>query len=158
MIQEFNTLRDDEIEILLNAPVMVAVLIAGADDFIDEAEIDGAIDFSKKKKTMENGLLSEYFKKMDDNFEDALLDYIKDLPKPFEIRQPAIISYLRQLNGILPKVDQEVSAKFYEFLLEMSETVAKSSGGILGFKKISKEEAKYIHLDMIHNPAKHEYS
>ena len=38
MVEEFKTLRDDEIEVLLDAPVLVSILIAGADDKIDKDE------------------------------------------------------------------------------------------------------------------------
>lgn len=157
MKEEFRTLRDDEIEILLKAPVMVAILIAGADDNIDKYEIKEAIAFSEKKKSSEKNFLSDYFNEVGDDFEKNLELYIRDLPKEIEIRQATITSYLRQLNGILPKIEVEVAVKFYEFLLELSKVVAKASGGVMGFNKISKEEAEFLHLEMIHNPTESEY-
>jgi len=157
MIKEFPTLRDDEIEILLNAPVMVAVLIAGADDNIDSKEVKSAITFSGKKKNTEGKLLAEYFEAVGNNFKELQESYIKDLPEELEVRQATITSYLRQLNGIFPKIDLEVSVKIYQFLLELAKSVAIASGGVMGFNKISKEEAAYLKLEMIQNPVDNRY-
>lgn len=152
MTEEFRTLRDDEIEILMNAPAIVAVLIAGADDDIDKQEIKAAIDFAQQKKLTEGEDLVEYFEEIAKNFEAVQESYINDLPNGLEVRQSAISSYLRQLNGVFPKIDKEMAIKIYNFLTELAKVVASASGGTFGFAKVSKEEAAYMELDMIHNP------
>ena len=50
MIAEFNQLDDAEIELLLKSPVLVCILIAGADGNIDQKEINEAIAVVKKQK------------------------------------------------------------------------------------------------------------
>lgn len=155
MIDEFRTLRDDEIEILLSAPAMVAVLIAGADDDIDKHEVKAAIDFAQASKKTIGEPLIQFFEEVAKNFEDVQLGYINDLPNGLEVRQNAISSYLRQLNGIFPKIDKEVSIKVYQFLLDLAKAVAQASGGVLGFQKVSKEEAEFMSLDMIKDPSKY---
>ena len=157
MTQEFRTLRDDEIEILLNSPAMVSVLIAGADEVIDDHEVAAAKKYAEKKGATDNDSLNEYFQAVAEKFDQTLSDYIKDLPTETTIRQDAISSYLRQLNGILPKIDKEIAIAFHASLLEISQVVAKASGGVLGFNKVSKEEDEYVTLDMIQNPAEFKY-
>ena len=146
----FRTLRDDEMDIVLNAPAMVAMLIAGADDDVDKDEISSAIKYATTAGN-QYAHLDEYFDKVAEKFEEIFKNYISDLPDDLDTRQHAITSYLRQLNGILPKVDEEVAAEFHKFLLDLARVVAESSGGIFGMKKVSKAEAKYLPLDMI-NP------
>ena len=157
MTEEFRTLRDDEIEIILNSPAMVAVLIAGADDDIDKDEIKSGIAFSEKKKLEEGEELAEYFSEVSTHFENVQNNYINDLPENLELRQNAITSYLRQLNGILPKIEEEISMKIYGFLLEMAKEVAQASGGVMGFNKTSKDEAAFTGLDMIKDPSENQY-
>ncbi|MEO9803967.1 MAG: hypothetical protein ABJF04_11990 [Reichenbachiella sp.] len=152
MTNVFRTLRDDEIEIVLNAPAMVAMLIAGADDDVDKDEIAEAIHYATTAKHRYDKL-EEYFEDVANKFEDIFKDYIQDLPTELDTRQHAITSYLRQLNGILPKVDPEVASQVHQFLLDLAKVVAEASGGIFGMKKISKAEAKYLTLDMIDKPA-----
>lgn len=151
----FRTLRDDEMEIVLNAPAMVAVLIAGADDDIDKDEIAEAIHYATTAKHRYDKL-GEYFEETAKKFEDIFKNYVKDLPKGLDVRQHTITSYLRQLNGILPKVEPEVAQQVYQFLLDLAKVVAEASGGIFGVKKISKAEAQYLSLDMIEKPADYE--
>lgn len=148
----FRTLRDDEIEIVVNAPAMVAVLIAGADDDIDKDEIAEAIHYATTAKHRYDKL-GEYFEEIANQFEEVFKNYIADLPKVLDTRQHAITSYLRQLNGILPKVDPEIATQVYQFLLDLAKVVAEASGGIFGMKKVSKAEAQYMTLDMIDKPA-----
>ncbi|UXX79130.1 hypothetical protein N7E81_17390 [Reichenbachiella carrageenanivorans] len=155
MTSVFRTLRDDEIEIVLNAPAMVAMLIAGADDDVDKDEIAEAIHYATTAKHRYDKL-GEYFQDVADKFEDIFKNYIEDLPDHLDTRQHAITSYLRQLNGILPKVQPEVASQLHQFLLDIAKVVAEASGGIFGVKKISKAEAKYLPLDMIEKPADYE--
>lgn len=152
MTNVFRTLRDDEIEIVLNAPAMVAMLIAGADDDVDKDEIAEAIHYATTAKHRYDKL-AEYFEDVANQFEDIFKNYIQDLPKDLDTRQHAITSYLRQLNTVLPKVDPEVASQVHQFLLDLAKVVAEASGGIFGMKKISKAEAKYLSLDMIDKPA-----
>lgn len=152
MVDVFRTLRDDEIEIMLNAPAMVAVLIAGADDDIDKDEIAEAIHYATTAKHRYDKL-GEYFEEVANKFESIFKDYIQDLPTDLDTRQHTITSYLRQLNGILPKVQPEVATQIHKFLLDQAKVVAEASGGIFGMKRISKAEAKYLPLDMIDKPA-----
>lgn len=153
MIPEFNTLRDDEVEILMNSPAMVAVLIAGADDNIDKNEKASAINFATEMENEDHEHLGEFYSELADQFEDIFKGYVSDLHKMLDHREHAITAYLRQLNGILPKIDPEVAMAYYEFLLELAQKVATASGGMLGMAKVSKEEAAHLELEMIENPS-----
>jgi len=49
MIQEFDELSQAEIELMYQAPILVCILIAGADDHIDNREIKKALALTEKK-------------------------------------------------------------------------------------------------------------
>ena len=155
MVDVFRTLRDDEIEIVMNAPAMVAMLIAGADDDVDKDEIAEAIHYATTAKHRYDKL-GEFFEEIAAKFEDIFKNYISDLPDHLDTRQHAITSYLRQLNGILPKLEPEVAGQIHKFLLDLAKVVAEASGGVFGIKKVSKVEAQYLPLDMIDKPADYE--
>ncbi|MDW3209808.1 MAG: hypothetical protein ABJQ37_15470 [Reichenbachiella sp.] len=155
MTSVFRTLRDDEIEIVMNAPAMVAMLIAGADDDVDKDEIAEAIHYATTAKHRYDKL-GEYFEDIANQFEDIFKNYISDLPTDLDTRQHTITSYLRQLNGILPKVEPEVAKQVHQFLIDLAKVVAEASGGVFGIKKISKAEAQWLPLDMIDKPADYE--
>jgi len=155
MISEFSTLRDDEIEVLLNAPVYVAILIAGADGEIDKKEISQALDLAQGKQSREREQLIGYYKEVGVIFEDKFFKLTEELSSSVEERNSAITSELRKLNHILPKIDRNFSIKLVASLKDMAKKVAGASGGVLGYMSVSYEEAKLVELDMIKDPADH---
>jgi len=152
MIREFDNLSQLEIELMLKAPILVCILIAGADGTIDKKEIREAIIITQRnKKTI--GILAGYFKEISEDFEDKLKVIIQAYPYESTQRSPIIIEELVELNKIFPKLDNTFAKSFYDTLIELAEKVASSSGGLLGIRAVGAEEARYVHLPMIQKPA-----
>lgn len=156
MVEEFKTLRDDEIEVLLNAPVLVSVLIAGADDKIDKDEIAQAVEIANSKQARAREQLIEYYREVGKDFQAKFEKYVAEMPDNAGARSEAITAELRKLNFILPKVDRNFAIKLYASLRDMAKKVAEASGGILGYMSVSYEEAKLMELQMIEDPEKYE--
>ena len=154
MIPEFENLRQDEIEALLIAPVMVSILIAGADDNIDKNEIKEAVATAKSKQTRAREGLVDYYKMVAENFESDLHRLIDELPDSAAQRNPVLTKELRRLNRIFIKLDTPFATKIYGSLRDMAKRVAEASGGILGYMAVSYEEAKLLELEMINDPSK----
>jgi hypothetical protein len=51
------------------------------------------------------------------------------------------------------KLDPSFAQEFYKTLLSIAESIAASSGGVLGYNAVGEEEARYIKLGMIKDPA-----
>lgn len=152
MIEEFKTLRDDEIEVLLNAPVLVSILIAGADDKIDNSEIKQAVEIANNKQSRAREQLIDYYKEVGTTFYDKFVKYVDTMPKDAGARNEQITQELRKLNHILPKIDRNFAIKLHASLRDMAKKVAEASGGLLGYMSVSYEEAKLMELKMIEDP------
>jgi hypothetical protein len=153
MIREFEKLKDQEIELLLKAPLLVCILIAGADGTIDKKEIKEAISIAEKKNK-KKGVLGPYFAELAQDFEDKLKILIQSYPYESTQRNPLIISELAALNQLWAKVGPSFAAELYITLKDIAAGIASSSGGLLGLRSsIDAEEAKLIQLNMIQNPA-----
>ncbi|MBK7652308.1 MAG: hypothetical protein IPJ20_18570 [Flammeovirgaceae bacterium] len=63
MIQEFDELSQAEIELMHQAPILVCILIAGADDHIDNREIKKALALTEKNKSERNLIFLIFIKK-----------------------------------------------------------------------------------------------
>lgn len=153
MIPEFQSLDDSEIELALKAPILVCILIAGADGTIDRKEIKEAIAVTKKQRSSNNAL-AVYFKVMAEDFEDKVKIVLQGYPYDAAQRNPVIIEELSRLNMLWQRLDRSFSVPFYEMLLLLAEKVASSSGGLLGMRTVDAEEAKYLSLPMINHPSK----
>jgi hypothetical protein len=151
MISEFDKLNDTEKELMLKAPFLVCILIAGADGTIDKKEIREAIAVARTNNKTQ-GILAGYFKELSEDFEDKLKITIQSYPYESTQRTPLIVSELAELGNIWTKIKPDFAVCFYGSLKEIAAKIASSSGGLLGIKSIGDEEAKYIQLSMIKPP------
>jgi hypothetical protein len=151
MLREFEALEASEIELMLKAPILVCMLVAGADGKIDSREVNKAMQVARRK-AKSNDILWQYFSVASEDFEDKLRILLQNYPNNAEARNQILVEELADLNAILPRVESSFRRQFYSLLKELAREVAAASGGLLGYNAIDKEEAKYIGLDMIRPP------
>ena len=151
MIKEFDDLTQSETELMLKAPVLVCILIAGADGTIDKKEIKQAIAQTQKKT---KASLADYLKEVSLDFEDKIKVLIQSYPYESTQRNPILIEELGQLNKIWKKLDKGFAVQVYQMLKELAQKIASSSGGLWGMKTVANEEAKFLLLPMISDPSK----
>ncbi|WP_462249815.1 hypothetical protein [Ekhidna sp.] len=149
MIPEFEPLREDEVQVMLQAPVYVAILIAGADGKIDKSERKEAIEVARSKQSRSREQLHEFYKLVGDHFEEHFNKLIDELPSGTDERISAITTELRKLNFILPKIDKNFAVKYHASLKDLAKKIAEASGGVLGYLSVSYEESKLMELKMI---------
>jgi len=154
-MKEFANLDQEEKELMLRVPVLVTILIAGADNEIDHAELKEALEIAKDKTDTQNSNISNYFEHIVNTFELDLKYYLDTLPSDTEKRNHQITDQLRHLNEILPKLAQSFASSFYQNMKELAKRTAEASGGVLGYMAVGKEESKYIDLSMIEDPSHH---
>ncbi len=152
MLKEFEGLTDMEMELMLKAPILVCILIAGADGEIDRKEIKEAITTAKKQKR-DNATLKDYFKEVSQDFEDKLKVVLQHYPTDSESRNEVLTSELAHLNSLWKKMDRSFTISFYAMLKDLAQRVASSSGGLWGIKTIGAEEARYVNLPMVKDPS-----
>lgn len=150
MVKELERLTDSEAELMLKAPVLLCILIAGADGTIDRKEIKEAINVTVRKKN--KTVLDSYFKEVSQDFEDKLKVLLQSYPYESSRRNPVLYDELGQLNPILQKMDKSFAKPFYDMMKELAEKIAGSSGGLWGLMSVDSEEAKYIALPMLQDP------
>ena len=154
MISYFEKLREDEVKLMYRTPLLVAILIAGADNKIENKEIREAISLTKIKQTKSRSLLEEYYQIVGETYESDLNEEIASLPGSSDKRNSFIVEELRRLNLILPKLDRKFGIEFYESMKELAQSVAHASGGLFGYLSVGYEESRYVDLNFIRNPAK----
>lgn len=153
MIREFEKLTSAEIELLHKAPVLVSILIAGADGKIDNKEVNRAISLTEAKQKRTRSSLIAFYAEVGTDFEDKIRIVIQSLPSKVDKRTSEITNLLSQLESILRKLNKQIAKEFYNSLREIATEIAESSGGLLGMKTIGDEEALLVNLPMIKDPA-----
>jgi hypothetical protein len=153
MLAEFSNLSNLEIELVLKAPILTSILIAGADGHIDRKEIQESIKVAQKNSKKSRTRLMEFYQFVGEDFEDKLKILLQNYPAAAPQRNIMIVQELAQLNQIFPKVDKYFARDLYSSMKDIALKIAESSGGLLGLKSIGQEEAQYVGLPMIKDPS-----
>lgn len=155
MIPEFDKLSSQEIELLLKGPILACILIAGADNHIDNKEIKGSIELAKNKHKAGRGSpLAKFYLMVVEDFEDKLKVVLQSYPVNAGKRNEMITSELSGLNDLLPKLDHDFAIEYYKSLRDIARGTAESSGGLLGINTVGEAEARLIDLPMLNDPSK----
>ncbi len=153
MIPEFEALQSEEADLMYKVPVLVSILIAGADDEIDKSEMKEAVTVMKLKPQKARKELREYYTLAGEDFEDKLKITIQEYPLKTAERNEMISEELGRLNDILPKLDKGFAVKFYESVKDLARKIAEASGGVFGFMSVGFEESQVVDLKMIKDPS-----
>ncbi len=149
MAVELGHLRSEELEQLYEAFPLIALLIAGADGDISDAEIEWSKKITHIRSYKMKADLKVFYSEVDDRFYKSF-DHFRDLmPAGVKERTEAISERLSKINYILAKLEPETGAKLYKGFVTFAEQVAKSDGGVMGFFTFSREEAGLLNLPMI---------
>src|SRR5690348_12498265 len=121
MIDAFDNLTHQEMETMFRSPMLVCILIAGADGTIDRQEISKAVSVAEKKTKKSKASLLEFYHEVNENFEDKLKIVMQGLPLDVEQRNRQIVEELTRLNDIFGKLDKSFVADFHWSLKFMAE-------------------------------------
>ncbi len=135
MIPEFQTLDDTEIELVFKAPILVCILIAGADGTIDRKEIKEAVSITQKQKKSQT-VLSPYFRELSEDFEDKIRSSSRAIrTNPPSAPPPSSMSY-RGSTSFWKRLDKKLfHSPCTKMLKTVAEKVATSSGDFWASKR-----------------------
>jgi hypothetical protein len=153
MITQLNRLPMEEREFMYKAPILVSILIAGADGDIDRKEIKEGMVQTKKSEHNSTLELVELYREISEDFEDKLKIVLQSYPMEASQRNSLIVEELARLNGIFEKLDPDFAKQYYRSICNLAMKIAKSSGGLLGMKSVGAAEALYVKLPMIKDPS-----
>jgi HPt (histidine-containing phosphotransfer) domain-containing protein len=149
MLYHISKLHLDEQELIKKAPLLVSILIAGADGEVDSEEINKSVSLIHSKSFSETSDIRHLYKEIDHDVEAALNDLLKELPADQQERVARITEQLTELNAIVAKLEPQIGEDFYKSLRSFALRVAHTSGGILGFGQINYHEKQIVSLPML---------
>lgn len=151
-IPQFNHLAEEEVQLLLDAPAIITLLIGTADGNMDDKEIAAGLSSVIVRKDSNDTLLQPYYEAVDKNYDQRLFDFSNQYKdKGTEQRTQELSDLLAGLNDILTKVDPLFVTVLIKSLKSFAKEIAQASGGMagIGLMSISNEEEHLISLPMI---------
>ena len=153
-MKHFENITSEELNILEDAVSQIAVLIAGADGKIEKDETDWVSKLMHIRTYSGDDCLHSFYEEVEANFNIKFRDLIKNSSSDLAQTQATLSALIARVNPILAQIDPRTAYQLYHSYITLAKSIAKSSGGILGFGSISGAEEKWIHLPMITPVAK----
>lgn len=150
MLSKIDHLSSAEQQLILNAPLLISALVAGADGEFMPEEIREAIKIIHIKTYSETRDVSGVYKAIDAHTEADIEGLIQMLPANTAERNQFIISHLSGLNEIFPKLDPRFASDLYNSLKELAFYV--SNAGDLGIGLRSDQEKEMAKLSFLNVP------
>jgi hypothetical protein len=147
MLSKIEHLSSEEKDLILNAPLLVSALVAGADGEFYPEEIKEAVKIIHIKTYSETRDVSGVYKTIDGHTEEAIDALIDLLPENSMERGQFLIAKLKGLNDIFPKLDEDFALNLYNSLKELAYYV--SNAGALGVGMRSEQEKEMAKLDFL---------
>lgn len=151
IVNEFEKLNEEEKELLFETPAYVAVLLAGSDGKIDQQEEIWASKVMDFRKSIGEERLHLYYELADRRYRPTFLKLV-DQYLETESRNEALSDALAARSMVLNKLENDFAQILLHSWRTFAKQVARASGGIWGFGGISKDEKKFVDLDMIQIP------
>ena len=153
MLYQSSKLHHDEQELIKKAPLLVSILIAGADGQIDSEEIEEVVKLIHIKAYAEASDMRHLYRELDQDAEKAFNEILKGLPTDPQEREKRISEELSGLNPIMEKLDGTLAIDFYKSLRSFAVFVAQATGGVLGMLKVNYHEKDLLKLPMLIEPS-----
>ena len=145
----FEKLAQEDLQLLLDAPALITILIGSADGHLNEDEIKGGYNTAHIKENTEERILKSYYNQVSESFDERIKFFIANLPAEVKARNEEISAKLNGLNKVYESLDQNFVEELNKSFRSFSHQVAKASGGFLGFGSESYEEKQWVDLSMI---------
>jgi len=152
MLYHISKLHQTDQELIRKAPLLVSILVAGADGVIEHEEIEKSVSLIHTKSFSEASDIRHLYKEIDHDVEESLNKLLKGLPTDAKEREKSISLELEGLNRIMLKLDGQIALDFYNSLRNFAVHVAQTSGGVFGMLKLNFREKEVVKLPMLNKP------
>lgn len=145
----YENLAAEDLQLLLDAPILVTILIGGADGNLDADEKAWGDKLAHIRQNSDSHFLSDYYEDASQNFSERLETIFATFPEDTDERCEMISEILSGLNDVYKNLDVNFVTALNESLRSFAHQIAEASGGILGFGAESYQEQQWVDLSMI---------
>ncbi len=154
MLKHTENLNEQEREIVVNSPLYVSALIAGADGDFSSDELKRTYELVHIKTFSEKFGLKDLYASLEPEMEDKMREMIANLPQEQAERNAFLTGKLQQLNTILAKMEYSFAHSLWRSLREFAHYIANADGGFWSMGSVSSEEQVFVKLEMLAEPQK----
>lgn len=130
----FEQLNDEERNILLRIPAVVAIFAAVSNDGkVSSNEKAESVKLSHLRTYTSSPILQEYYQEVDRNFEETFDEIMGNLPVDSKDQEPFLEEKIVELKKVLPKLDKRYRAELVNSLGSFAKHVFRSNSSFLKY-------------------------
>ena len=149
MLREFNTLSQEEQQVMFDAIPLITILVGAADNQLDEVELTEAQRLADIRSYNNRGRLNAYYEIIDKGLTERIQELFNGMVNGTAAREKYIVGQLSKLNTILPKLREPYGYLYYHNFRTFARHIAEAHGGFLRFITVGPKEAKVMDLPMV---------
>ncbi|NJC24868.1 hypothetical protein [Neolewinella antarctica] len=149
MLKEFKNLSPAETQVMYEAIPLITILVAGADEDMDEVELAEAKRLADIRGFNNLGHIIAYYEHVTVNLAERINQLSQELPNEVVPRQAEIGQRLSKLNTIFPILPAPFAYLYYRDFKSFAHHIAEANGGFLRYMTIGPREAKVVDLPMV---------
>lgn len=134
---------------MLDAIPNIVILVAAADDDMDEGELAAAQKLADIRSFSGSSRLGAFYETIDENLLNRVQELYAGLPKNLEAREAILFERLGELNAILAKLESPFDYLYSDTFHTFAHYIAEATGGFLRFFTVGPKEAKVVDLPML---------
>ncbi|WP_420460568.1 hypothetical protein [Neolewinella sp.] len=160
MLREFNTLTEQEQQLMFDAIPLITILVGAADNVLDEVELSEAQRLADIRSYNNRGRLNAYYEHIDAGLTARIQQLFNGMQNGVAEREEYIVGELSKLNAILAKLREPYGYLYYHNFRTFARHIAECHGGFMRFITVGPKEAKVVDLPMLHpvpKPPEDEY-
>jgi len=131
MIKEFERLSQNEIDLLLKAPVLVSLLAVSADDEISHAEKADAVKMAHMRTFTAVPVLIPYYKEVEKGFKKYFDEGVKKYSPFNDASREELKKEVSELNKVIAKLDKEYAIELHASLRSYAKHVRTANRSLL---------------------------
>jgi hypothetical protein len=152
MIKQLENLRNEDRELVIEAPVLVALLIAGVDNKIDKDEYNEAVRVIHTKAFSEISSLREVYQELESHVHESIDGILNRYSDDISGMRSMIEHRLAHLNDVFSQMDSGFAHRFYRSLKNLAYHVATKHHEFLGEKLTDHKTKELMELPMLKEP------
>jgi hypothetical protein len=148
-MNSFSELSQEELNLIAKAPLYIGLLIAEADGFADQKELDWIEKVTFFRIKTAHHALRAYYQLANDAVKSDLNLVKSELSENQDEKMSYLSDKIAEMKPVLAKLDENTKHKLVDSFHSMALSIAEISGGMLSFFSHNPEEEKWLALEML---------
>lgn len=148
-MQNFSKLSENDLQILIETPLYIGLLIAFADGDADHKELEWIGKIATFRSKSAHHSLRSYYAQVHSFIDQNQPLIISNLPVDADNRTNYLVDHISRVKAVISQLEDSMQDRLTDSYRSLALSVAEISGGLANFFSKNPHEEKWLHLEML---------